>query len=438
MRQRLIILTLWSVFTAVVSTVVVYGQNEESGKESKLTFEAGSNFYHQNPDGSFINRLYKGVTAWHLDAELRAEEGAYLSDLNDVREIRFYGGAAFKDSVRNLNADTLIYYENSREALAIGNVLVTEGGRRLRADRVSYLKDIRVIRASGTVNVEDDSTRSTITGKEAVFNDSTGYGLIIGEPFLKKVEDNESIITVACRDSLEIFKNEKIIRLWNNVVATKDNLTMSCSDTLEIHDNEKSVKLWNNVVAVQDSLTANADHALYEDATETLTLTGSPGIQYVVTGTRDEALSTIRTVSIVNGDSVIVFIHDKKITDVRIIGSAVSTTTSTDTTGTLFDRSIIESTTMRLEMKDDFISLVSAEGTAKSYYHRNYKDEKKMFVNDASGDTLTFYFDRGKVAEMRIYGFGGGLGKGKYYDYEQEKTTVSDSTGTAVKLNGYR
>ena len=63
---------------------------------------------------------------------------------------------------------------------------------------------------------------------------------------------------------------------------------------------------------------------------------------------------------------------------------------------------------MRLEMDEEFISRVSAEGTARSYYHRNFfkNDDDKMFVNEAAGDTLTFFFDKGNVTSMKIYGYG--------------------------------
>ena len=425
MRLRLKFFLILTLLSVLASAVAGYGQNESEEEESTLHFDAGSKVFKKRPDGTFTNRFYKGVETRHLDAVLRAEEGIYDSRLG---ETRFYGDTAFEDSVRKLFADTLIYYENTREALAVGNVRVTEGGRFLSADRVRYLKNKRFISAMGSVEVRDDSTGSIIHGKKAVFDDSTGYGLIVGEPFLQKEENDGSIMTVSCTDTLELFNEEKLIRLWNNVVAVKDSMTMTCTDTLEIMDKEKLVRLWNNVVAVKDSMTAVSEMAVYDDITKTLTLTGNPQIQYVITETRDDAPSELRTVSIVTGDTVSVNIFEKKITGANIRGSAVSTTTSIDTTGAIYDRSIIESLTMRLEMKDDYISLISAEGTAQSYYHRNFTEDKKMFVNNASGDTLTFYFDRGKLTEMKIFGFGGGLGKGMYYDYELEEiSAVSDS-----------
>ena len=413
-------------FLTIAWAVAAQGQNENDEEKSSLFYSADGGTRVESVDGSIMKKLLGGVHAWHGDATLEANEGVYFSKPS---EIRFYGQAVFKDSIRQLNADTLIYFEKTREAHAIGNVKVTEGGRLLLSDRVRYQKNIRYLDAAGGVTVLDDSTRSFIQGMEAAFDDSTGHGIISGKPFLRREEENGSIITVTCSDTLEILRDENIYRLWKNIVATRDNLTMTCSDTLDILQDENTIRLWKNVVVTQDSLTALSEQAVFNDSTETLILPGKPEIQYIVTGTREDVLSPLTTLSIVTGDTVRVKIHERKISGAEIIGSAISTTTSTDTTGTFYDRSIIESAVMRLAMEDDYISSISAEGTARSYYHRNYSEDENMFVNVATGDTLTFSFERGNITTMKIYGYGGGIGKGRYYDYEREEiSAMSDST----------
>ncbi len=430
MCVRLRLFTLLT--TALVAVSLASAQEERngaSGGEHPLTFEAGANRFRREPDGSFSNRLYNGVTARHMGAELRSEEGVYLSDAEDNREIRFFGGASYRDSLRTLTADTLIYFEGASRAVAAGDVVVSEGDRTVSAERVEYRRRVNSITASGSVDVYDDSTRSRVTGETAVFNDSTGYGLIAGDPFLWKEDEDGGVMTVSGGDTLEIFEERRLIRLWSDVRAFMDSIRLSCSDTLLIDDLNGEIRLWNDVRAVQDSLSATAAFAVYDDSTETLTLTGSPSIRYAVTDTRDEADSELHTTSIVTGDTVRVAIRDRRITGAEVIGNAVSTTNSVDTAGILFDRSVIESARMTMEIDNDFISRVSAQGTAMSYYHRNYPGDERMIVNEAAGDTLTFDFDRGELVEMKIFGFGGGLGKGTFFDYEPVKPPA-DSTLT--------
>ena len=54
-----------------------------------------------------------------------------------------------------------------------------------------------------------------------------------------------------------------------------------------------------------------------------------------------------------------------------------------------------------------------------------------MFVNEAAGDTIFFYFQEGKISQMRITGAGGGGARGKYYEFKPEKkSTGQDSVLT--------
>lgn len=403
----------------------VYGQNRENS-ESRLEFQAGGKDFLRFPDNTFINRFYNGVRTSHLDAVLTAEEGVYESGPGRVR---FFGKAAFVDTLRRLYADTLVYFEQTREAYAVGNVRMYQGDRSVFADSIYYNKDMRYVRASGSVSVNDDSTHTAMSGATAEFSDSTGYGRITGTPFIERIEEDGTIMTVTCTDTLEIIEDERILRLWNNVVAVMDSIHLSCADTLEIHDTDKTVRLWRDVLAVRDSLTAEADMAVYDDAAGMLHLTGNPRIRYGITDTRDDAPSTLHTVSVVTGDKVDVIIRDRAIAGASITGKATSVTSSIDSTGVLFDRSIVESSGMVLEMASGVISRITAGGTAQSYYHRHFADEGRMFINEASGDTLTFFFDGGKIREMVIFGYGGGLGKGSYFDYD----AVGDTSRVKVK-----
>ena len=48
-----------------------------------------------------------------------------------------------------------------------------------------------------------------------------------------------------------------------------------------------------------------------------------------------------------------------------------------------------------------------------------------MIVNEASGDTIYFFFDEGKITRMRITGMGGSGAEGKYYGFKPA-SSVSD------------
>jgi len=396
------------IISAVLCGVAVSGQsNDTSGPgdegRQKLKFKAPHFAFKSLEEMNIIN--YSGdssrpVRAWQDDIELEAHEAVYNSKLG---EARFLGNASFKDSLRELTADTLIYFTKSREALAVGNVMVTEKGRLFRAGKVRYRKALRLVEAFGSVYVHDDSVRSTITGTNAVFNDSTKYGIVSGFPVLTREDEIGKIIIITCDDTLEIDREQKIIRLWENVVMTKDSLTVSST------------------------------RAVYDDVFETVILTGSPASRLAAHHFPDDAASELKMISRVSGDSMRVFLSDRKVTGVEVVGSAHSTTVSTDTSGALYDRSIIDSAVLRLKMDNDLVSLVTAEGTASSYYHRAILEGKDdMFVNEAWGDTLYFFFDEGTVSKMRITGIGETGARGKYYGF----TTAPESADEdSVEMN---
>ena len=395
MRVRLIIFLVVSTAVSVASvTGQLVGKADDSEIRKPLKFKAPKTEYEYK-DSTFVKSYSGGVYAWQEDVVVEAEEAIYLSG---KAEAHFYGNATFKDSVRQLTADTLIYFYTIQEALAIGDVEVTEKGRLFKSGKILYKKNLRQIIAENGIYVYDDSIHAQVTGITGVFNDSTGYGVITGYPMLVREENEGSSIRITCDDTLEVIRSQRLARLWNNVVVT------------------------------QDSLRVTAEHAVFDDSLEIVTLTGSPSARYEIFHEPDDAVSEIKTVSIISGDSMWVYLRDRKVSGVEVIGSAHNTTVSTDTTGGIYDESIIDSGAMRIVMADDLISLITAEGTAESYYHKVVADDDRMFVNEASGDTIYFFFTEGKITQMRITGAGGAGARGKYYDFKPEKAAaVQDS-----------
>jgi|GEM_PF-6694770 lipopolysaccharide export system protein LptA len=389
-------LSAFLVLSVVLCTSAVMGQNDNNGAAdedvSGLEFRSGSKKFVRAEDGTFTNSYLNGVEAWtkNRDSELRADAAVYKSGPG---ETRFYGGAAFRDSTRHLNADTLIYYDSSEEVVAIGNVVVREIDRTFWADRVNYIKKENLITATGGVIVRDDSLRSSITGSEAVFNDSTDYGLITGNPVLEREDDDENVITISCSDSLEIIQNERTVRLWNDVVIVKD------------------------------SLRAESRMAVYNDSTEVVDLEGDPKIWHVMSDGVGEDNSKLTANSYAGGETISIRLSERKVSGVDILGNASSTTVWRDSTGAEYAKSILESMNMNLVMTDDLISGITAEGTASSYYFKDPSDTDDLFVNEATGDTLYFFFDGGEVTQLRISGRGGGGAKGNYYEYSPVDTT---------------
>ncbi len=377
MRRRLKVFIFCS---AVLGAVAVAGQNGD-----RIEFSAESTTT-EFIEGGVIKRYSGDVAARSQDLLLRAEEAVYNSVRN---EIRLYGDAMLQDSVRTLYADTLVYYDRRREALASGDVRGIEKARSFRAGQVRYLRDEHILHGSGGVTVRDDSIRSSLTGMALTFNDSTRNGWVVGMPSLVREDDDGSIITITAQDTIRIAREARTAELWNSVEVKKD------------------------------SMTARSERALYEDIPEKVTLFGEPVIEYIMHGTGDEDDIPLRIVSEVTGDTVFVYLEERKLAAVEVAGNAVGTTVALDSTGAVYYRSVLESRSMRLDMTEDQVTGVVARGSARSYYmHAATISGREQFVNSAKGDTIRFFFDDGSITNMRIRGGSSGEASGKYLEYK--------------------
>lgn len=378
----------------------VMGQNGD-----RIEFQADSTTTEFIDGGGVIKRYSGNVIARSTDLELKADEAVYNSRLNLTR---LYGNTSLRDSVRTLYADTLIYYDRLRRAIASGHVRGFERARSILAGQVVYERNRRLLTGTGGVTVRDDSLRSSATGLKMVLNDSTRNGLVVGMPSLVREDKQGSIITLTASDTLRLYNKERIAEIWNSVVVKKD------------------------------SMTARSVRAFYEDIPERVTLIGKPVIENVMHGTGDEDKIPIRITSVVTGDTVFVYLKDRALTGVRILGNATGTTTAVDSaSGSVYYRSVLESRDMRMDMNNNQISLVTAVGTANSYYmHAATKKGRNMFVNSARGDTIRLFFENGGISDMRIRGLSGGDAVGKYYEYTPSKTaadSVKNEKKTARK-----
>lgn len=357
-------------------------------RERTLFFEAGRQDTKIENGGTFLKNYYDNVRAWTDDGltEIMGDAAEYNSSL---KEGRFYGHASFRDSTRTLRADTLLFNETTNELMALGNVVGNEKDRTFWADRVGYRRNIRLVRATGGVVVRDDSLKSSVHGASAVFNDSTGSGYIFGKPVLVREDEKGNIITVAAEDTIDVNKQKRIITIWNGVSVLKD------------------------------SLKAYSGKSVYDDSLGILTLTVNPRVYHIMIDDSDNR--TLTANSIITGDTITVFLKDRKITGADVKGKAREVTVWTDSLETVYGRSVLESGQITLDIADNMITGMKAKDNANTYYFRKPTDSDKLNVNQAAGDTIHFFFDKGRIQRLLIEGRSGADAAGKYYEFSPEK-----------------
>ena len=109
-------------------------------------------------------------------------------------------------------------------------------------------------------------------------------------------------------------------------------------------------------------------------------------------------------------------------TSKRTVRPSTDATFATDSTGAIVYRSILESRFIRLDMVNDQVSEVIAQGSANSYYMRRATMKgRDMLVNTARGDTIRFFFKNGSIGDMQVRNAGDGGSGGKYFEYKPAK-----------------
>jgi lipopolysaccharide export system protein LptA len=369
-------------------------------RERTLFFEAGRQETKIENGGTFLKNYYDNVRAWTDDGltEIKGDAAEYNSSL---KEGRFYGHASFRDSTRTLRADTLLFNETTNELMAIGNVVGNEKDRTFWADRVGYRRNIRLVRATGGVVVRDDSLKSSVHGVSAVFNDSTGNGFIFGKPVLVREDDKGGIVTVAAEDTIDVNKQKRIITIWNGVSVLKD------------------------------SLKAYSGKTVYDDSLGVMIMTVNPRVYHTMTDDSDNR--TLTANSIITGDSITVFLKERKITGAEVNGKAREVTVWTDSLQTVYGRSVLESGQITLNIENNMITGMKAKGNANTYYFRKPTDSDKLNVNQAVGDTIIFFFDKGRIQRLLIEGRSGADASGKYYEFSPGKKKPEKSEAVEKK-----
>lgn len=383
--------------TAFLCAATVRGQG---GDRIEFTAESTRTEF---VDGG-VRKWYSGnVFARSEDLSLQAGDAVYESGENLTR---LHDAPVLRDSIRTLRADTILYYDRRREALAIGRVRGSERSRSFAAARVRYLRGGRMLFGFGGVTVHDDSIRGTVTGAALTFNDSTRDGWVFGSPAFVREDEKGRIVTITAADTARVIRTAR------------------------------TAELWNNVVVIRDSMIARAERAFYEDIPERVTLFGKPVLEYLMHGTGDDDSTAVLVTSTVSGDTIRIFLREERVTAVEVFGNATGVTVATDSAGGIYYRSVLQSRAMRLDMANDEVTGVTARGGADSYYMHAAAKGREMFVNTARGDTIRFFFTDGQISTMRVEGVSSGQAAGKYFEYKPATADTLAVAGTAVQGKG--
>jgi len=121
----------------------------------------------------------------------------------------------FRDSVREIRADTLVFYEGKGQAAFRGSVFMRDGDQSVAAREVSFFYDTELLRAQGNVALQLPGGRS-LSADGLYYNLPLKQGNVFGQTHLEVVGEWGDTLH-ATADSIS-FRNEgKSLRLLDRV-----------------------------------------------------------------------------------------------------------------------------------------------------------------------------------------------------------------------------
>lgn len=289
---------------------------------------------------------------------MRSPRGIYF---RDERRAVALDSVHLKDSKVTLTAKYGEYFVDPKRAFFRHNVFVRDSGSTVSADSLTYFRVDKRSIAQGNVTIYNHPDNITITGHRLDHWSERQFSRITEQPVLTQV------------DSAGAGKFDTLTVRSRVMEAYRDTLKLLvATDSVEI---------------IRTDLAAACRIARFYTEHDSIVLRGSPIVWY------EE--------SQVTGDSINVYLIQRKLDRVKVMGSSFAITRSDSSYPDRYDQ--ITGELMLMQFGDEGLRNVDVENRAISLYHV-YEDSLANGLNKTSGDRIIVLFEDGKAQSIRVVG----------------------------------
>ncbi len=329
----------------------------------------------QNLTKDIVN-LYGHVRVEDDTLTLLAKQAQYFGK---TKEVQSDSAVYLNDRKRSLDADRGTYNTDTKEARFFGNVFVRDSVSQLTSDQLVYFRNEGKTIADGNVKIKSLENNVTVRGKHFEDYDKQHHSIMVGIPELVQIDTASDgkidtlMITSLFMEAYRDSANEKFV----------------ARDSVEV---------------VRGSLSARCGYGTYFSKDSLVILQNAPVVWY-----EDNQLV---------GDSVSVFIRDKKISRVEVVGSAFAISQSDSVYADRYNQ--LKGKRLTMFLNDRKVDHIIVENNATSLYYL-YDKDKPNGVNKVSGDRVVMYFKDGKVERIAVLS---GV-EGEYSPEKMVKTKIN-------------
>jgi len=333
-------------------------------KQDSLTIITDEGFYFGN------ERRTKSTAGIMLDDRkviLRADSGEYFFDEDRAF---FQTNVTLFDSVITLFSDELTYFQKEDRAVAIGNVKIVDASNEIMADKLEHFRDTKISFADDNVRIRSLENNVTIFGDHLEDYPERKYTLINKNPVLIQVDTSyvsenefkidtliiEAGIMEAFRDTSNIFKAVDSVKIIKGGFASVNDFTIYLPDRETIITQKLSEEVGQPILWYENSQ--------------------------------------------LTGDSITIYIEDKNIKQLDVIGKAFMLSQN-NKYKERFDQT--SSKNVRLFFANNNLLKAEFEDNVLSIYYL-YEEEEANGLTKSSAKNITIIFEDNVVTEVRLYG----------------------------------
>lgn len=277
------------------------------------------------------------------------------------------GNVEIFDVDKTLFADTVYFYQNSNEEVALGFVKVISDTDTITAEKMTYYEIQDKLIAEGNVRIVNSNDNIIITGGYADYDRSEQHRKIFQNPVLIEFDSlgNETMRIVG--DTMDIFQEENRLQVYQRVRITQPGIKATCGSAEYFKASEKLV-LNDNPIVLQSNLQ-------------------------------------------ISGDTLLLYLKESELFRGQVIGNAlVISDADTLNKGRWVNK--LSGQTMDLYLQNRELEKIVVSNQATSLYHV-IENKQYKGANEVSGDKIILYFSQGQVSRVWVESKPG-VSSGKY------------------------
>lgn len=363
--------------------------------DSLIGYTIGADNYRQ---------LIGHVTMQHENTLLNCDR-AVQNITQDIVDL--YGDVKVEDDTLLLLTKQARYYAETKTVLSDSAVYLNDRRRTLTANRGTYDSDTKVAHFYGDVFVRDSS--SELKSEQLVYYRSEGKTFADVNVKIRSLQNNVTIFGSHFEDydkkNFSLMTGNPLLVQIDTSSDGKIDTLLITSRTMEAYRDSTSEHFVakDSVQVIRGSLSARCGYGTYFSKDSIVVLQEEPVVWY-----EDSQLT---------GDSIAVYVRNKKVTRVDVIGAAFAVSQSDSLHTNRFNQLKGKKLTMYLlDRKVDRIIVVN---NATSLYYL-YDKNKPNGLNKVSGDRVVMYFKDGKIDRIAVIS---GV-EGDYYPEKMVKDKI--------------